>query len=139
VAQFVSKSYYNLIFTMAKQKQVAKTSTKKNVSKKTAKPVAKKPISKAKAATKRATPKAVKKPVTQKELGLKVREVVHGVNPKINLTEDAVELLNAILMEKFTQIAETAAQIVNKAKQENLDCEDVKKAVNKVFKQKLAH
>ena len=124
---------------MAKQKQVSKTAPKKTASKKTAKIVAKKPIAKAKATTKRASPKTVKKPLTKKELGLKVREVVRGVNPKINLTEDAVELLNAILLDKFTQIAETAAKIVNKAKQENLDCEDVRVAVNKVFKQKLAN
>ena len=117
---------------MAKQKQAAKA-TKKPVTKKAAKPIAKKAATKAKAGKKTAASVASKsagKTSSKRELGIKVREVVKSVNPKINLTEDAVELLNALLLEKFTQIAETAAKIVNKAKQENLDCDDVKKAVN---------
>ena len=62
-----------------------------------------------------------------------MREIVHKVNPKLKLTDDAVELLNAILTEKFTLIAEAASKIVEKGKTESLGCDEIKKAVNQVF------
>ena len=49
----------------------------------------------------------------QKSSGIKVLDIVHQVNPKLRLTDDAVELLNALLTEKFTKIAEAASKIVS--------------------------
>ena len=68
---------------------------------------------------------------------LEIKSVVKSVDPKIQLTEDAEELLNALLIEKFQQIATKAAEIVKRAKKENLGSDDVKKAVNTVFKEKF--
>lgn len=55
-----------------------------------------------------------KKPrvASKKSSGIKVEEIVRKVNPKLTLTSDAVELLNALLTEKFTQIAQAASKIV---------------------------
>lgn len=41
---------------------------------------------------------------------------MHKVNPKLTMTDDAVELLNHIMTEKFTSIAEAASKIVSKGK-----------------------
>ena len=56
------------------------------------------------------------------------------VCPKVDLSDDAVELLNALLMEKFQSIAEKAVTMVKSANNENLTCDDFKKAVQTVFK-----
>lgn len=94
--------------------------------------------------------KAIKKPqqkkvikktktATRKEAtGIKVEEIVHKVNPKLTLTSDAVELLNALLTEKFTQIAHAASAIVAKGQQESLGCKEVKEAVRQVFNSKFS-
>ena len=99
--------------TPAKKRPVK--ATKKAISKKTAKkPAAKKPA--AKKAAKKKTP--AKKPAASKTVshGIQVRNVVSAIDPNIKLTDDAVELLNALLAEKFTQIASSAVQIVHKGK-----------------------
>jgi histone H3/H4 len=85
----------------------------------------------AKTARKKLIAKA--KPQTKQTSGISVQAIVHKVNPKLNLTEDAIELLNALLTEKFTQIAQAASQIVTKGHSESLGCKEVKAAVRKVF------
>ena len=65
---------------------------------KTPKP-AKKQVSNSQA---KKTIKKTKKEVGKATSGIKVEEIVHKVNPKLTLTDDAVELLNALLTEKFT-------------------------------------
>ena len=70
---------------------------------------------------------------SKKHVGIKVQSIMHKVNPNLILTDDAVELLNAVLTEKFTLIAEAASKIVEKGKQEHLGCNEIKQAVSKVF------
>ena len=70
-----------------------------------------------------------KKATRKTSTGIKVEEIVHKVNPKLSLTTDAIELLNALLTEKFTQIAQAASQIVTKGHSESLGCKEVKEAV----------
>lgn len=74
---------------------------------------------------------------SKKDVGIKVQSIMHKVNPNLVLTDDAVELLNAVLTEKFTQIAEAASKIVEKGKQEHLGCNEIKQAVSKVFYSKF--
>ena len=74
---------------------------------------------------------------SKKDVGIKVQSIMHKVNPNLVLTDDAVELLNAVLTEKFTQIAEAASKIVEKGKQEHLGCTEIKQAVSKVFNSKF--
>ena len=78
-------------------KQIIAVKKKKSIKK-----AAKKTIKKTKPASK----------VSQASTGIKVEEIVHKVNPKLTLTDDAIELLNALLTEKFTQIAQAASRIV---------------------------
>ena len=119
----------------AAKKSISKKTAKKTVAKKSA---AKKPAAK-KAAKKVVKKTPVKKAAASKQIshGIQVRNVVSEMDPKISLTDDAVELLNALLNEKFTQIASSAVKIVHKGKQNNLDCAGVKKAVNQVFVEKF--
>ena len=59
------------------------------------------------------------------------------MDPGIKLSDDAVELLNALLVEKFKQIASKAVEIVHRGKSENMGCAEVKKAVAQVFSEKF--
>ena len=90
----------------ASKKPIRKTPVKKSVPKKTVKKVA--------AKTKKATAKrtAVKSDAS----GIKVRDVVSAVDPNIKLTDDAVELLEALITDKFTEIAQKAVRIVHRGK-----------------------
>ena len=93
-------------------------------SKRTASKVSKKPIRKApakKSSSKKAASKAKKSPAkratkTQGTSGIKVRDVVSAVDPNIKLTDDAVELLEALITDKFTEIAQKAVRIVHRGK-----------------------
>ena len=102
-----------------------------------AKPAAKKAAYHVKKVVKKTPVKKAAASKKQVSHGIQVRNVVSEIDPSIKLTDDAVELLNALLNEKFTQIASSAVKIVHKGKQNNLDCNGVKKAVNKVFVQKF--
>lgn len=55
------------------------------------------------------------------------------MSPKVKLTDDAVQLLDAYLVELFASIASKAEEIVKKARKDKLSCDDVKKAVMSVF------
>ena len=90
----------------AKPTKTNKAAKKKAATSSKQKQAIKKSVGKAKVIKR--TAKATKKANT----GIKVEEIVHKVNPKLHLTDDALELLNALLTEKFTQIAEAASQIV---------------------------
>ena len=120
-------------------KAAKKTITKKSSAKKTTKSPSKKVSKKLAPARKKAPAKGSpsKSKSSSQNHGIKVRDVVTSMDPKIKLTDDAVELLNALLTAKFTQIAEKAVDIVHRGKQENMGCEEVKKAVNQVFIEKF--
>ena len=91
--------------------KVAKKPIRKAPAKKTgSKKVAKKAVSK----TKKAPAKRIAK--TQGTSGIKVRDVVSAVDPNIKLTDDAVELLEALITDKFTEIAQKAVRIVHRGK-----------------------
>ena len=116
-------------------KAVKKTIKKKSTTKRAGRSPSKKSIkSRAKTTTKK-TP--AKSSGSSKNVGIKVRDVISSVDPKIKLTDDAVELLEDLFVKKFTQIATKAVEIVHRGKQENMGCEDVKKAVNQVFVEKF--
>ena len=51
----------------------------------------------------------------------------------LKLTDEAAELLNALLVHQFTTIASCAVKIVKQAKTDNIDCDQVKKIVQKVM------
>ena len=93
-------------------------------SKRPAPKVSKKPIRKVlakKSSSKKAASKAKKTPAkratkTQGTSGIKVRDVVSAVDPNIKLTDDAVELLEALITDKFTEIAQKAVRIVHRGK-----------------------
>lgn len=87
----------------AKPAKTNKTPKKKVTTSSKQKKATTKHVGKAKVIKRTAT--ATKKANT----GIKVEEIVHKVNPKLHLTDDALELLNALLTEKFTQIAEAAS------------------------------
>ena len=103
----------------AKSKKTASKATKKPIRKTAKKSPVKKSVKKA--ATK--TTKAKLSTKKQGASGIKVRDVVSAVDPNIKLTDDAVELLEAIITSKFTEIAQKAVKIVHRGKQEDLGCE----------------
>jgi len=55
------------------------------------------------------------------------------VKPEWKMSDDAVELLEAFLSKKLTQIAEKAVQIVHRAKKDDIGCAEVTRAINLAF------
>ena len=55
-------------------------------------------------------------------------------NPKIQLSNEAAEKLNELLMDYFTIIASKAAQIIKRASKDDVSNNDVRKIVGKVMK-----
>ncbi|MFM7858384.1 MAG: hypothetical protein ACKO96_42310 [Flammeovirgaceae bacterium] len=86
-----------------------------------------------KVAKKTVTKKTAKVVKTTKKPQIAVKDVLKKINPKVTLTKDAVELLEAYLVDLFTTIASKADAIVKKAKGEKRSAADVRRAVNKVF------
>ena len=120
----------------AKSKRPAPKVSKKPIRKAPAKKSSpKKAVKKAASKTKKAPAKRTTK--SQGTSGINVRDVLSAVDPNIKLTDDAVELLEALITDKFTEIAQKAVRIVHRGKQEDLGCDQIKQAVEQVFKQRF--
>ena len=99
----------------AKSKRPAPKVSKKPIRKAPAKKSSpKKAVKKVASKTKKAPAKRTTK--SQGTSGINVRDVLSAVDPNIKLTDDAVELLEALITDKFTEIAQKAVRIVHRGK-----------------------
>ena len=130
------------ISATATKKVTKKAAPKKSPAKKTSpKKITKRvtPAKKSSTTTKKTAPakKATKK-TTPATGSFAIEQIAKGIDPTVKFTSDAIEILEAMLTEKFEQIATQAVKIVQRGKKENLGCDDVKKAVDQVFKEKFS-
>ena len=65
---------------------------------------------------------------------LDVRAAAKKVNKNLKLSDDAFDLVEAMLEQMFRTIAKKANDIVERANKEGISGEEVKKAVTRVFK-----
>ena len=111
----------------AKKASAKKTVAKKKTIKKT---------SPAKSPAKKVTKKAAvtKKLVKPDAPIFEVRQMFEKESSKVQLSDEAADVLNNLLMEHFTNIASKAVQIIKKAAKADVSINDVRKIVNKVMK-----
>ena len=122
--------------TVKKGTAAAKKVPRKNAKKVVKKTVKAKKIQKRpKSPTKKASKKTLDIGKMQKAPIFEVRKIFEKEYPQVQLSKEAAEVLNDLLIETFTSIASKAVQICKKADDADMSVTDVRKIIRGVMKE----